>query len=200
MKKILAFLILALGCIGGASAQSFDLKGMLGGILSNDKITVKSMVGKWNYSSPAVTFKSSNLLKKAGGAAASSAIESKLSTYYQKAGLNKVVLTVAEDSTFTMGVGKTTLKGTITTISDPKSEANFVFNFKVGGKLPIGKMNAYVTKVGSNNLSVTFDVSKLISIVEMAGSVTGSSTISGITKVLQGYDGICAGFKLTKSK
>lgn len=200
MKKILAFLILALGCIGGASAQSFDLKGMLGGILSNDKITVKSMVGKWNYSSPAVTFKSSNLLKKAGGAAASSAIESKLSTYYQKAGLNKVVLTVAEDSTFTMGVGKTTLKGTITTISDSKSEANFVFNFKVGGKLPIGKMNAYVTKVGSNNLSVTFDVSKLISIVEMAGSVTGSSTISGITKVLQGYDGICAGFKLTKSK
>lgn len=200
MKKILAFLILALGCIGGASAQSFDLKGMLGGILSNDKITVKSMVGKWNYSSPAVTFKSSNLLKKAGGSAVSSAIESKLSTYYQKAGLNKVVLTVAEDSTFTMGVGKTTLKGTITTISDSKSEANFVFNFKVGGKLPIGKMNAYVTKVGSNNLSVTFDVSKLISIVEMAGSVTGSSTISGITKVLQGYDGICAGFKLTKSK
>ncbi|MDE7452061.1 MAG: DUF4923 family protein [Paramuribaculum sp.] len=198
MKKLLAFIVIALGCIGSASAQSFNLKDMLGGLISSDKITVKSMVGTWNYSAPAVTFKSSNLLKKAGGAAASSAVESKLSPYYQKAGLTKVVLTVAEDSTFTMSMGKTTLKGTITTLSGSDSQANFVFNFKVGGKLPIGKMNTYVTKVGSNNLSVTFDVSKLVSIVEKAGSITGSSTISGITKVLQGYDGVCAGFKLTK--
>ncbi|MDE5837507.1 MAG: DUF4923 family protein [Paramuribaculum sp.] len=200
MKKILLLLVLALGCSASLSAQSFDLKGMLGNLVSSDKITVQSMTGTWKYSAPAVTFKSSNLLKKAGGAAASSAIESKLSPYYSKAGLNKVVLTVGEDSTFTMTMNKATLKGTISAVTDSKSEANFVFNFKVGGKLPIGKMNAYVTKVGSNNLSITFDVSKLVSIVEKAGSITGSSTISGITKVLQGYDGVCAGFKLSKSK
>ncbi|MDE5745598.1 MAG: DUF4923 family protein, partial [Paramuribaculum sp.] len=104
----------------------------------------------------------------------------------------------ADDSSFTMSMGKTTVKCTISAVTDSKSQANFVFNFKVGGKLPIGKMNAYVTKVGTNNLSITFDVSKLVSIVEKAGSITGNSTISGITKVLQGYDGVCAGFKLTK--
>ncbi|MDE6460855.1 MAG: DUF4923 family protein, partial [Paramuribaculum sp.] len=62
------------------------------------------------------------------------------------------------------------------------------------------KINAYYKTVVYNNLSSTFDVSKLVSIVEKAGSITGSSTISGITKVLQGYDGVCAGFKLSKSK
>lgn len=200
MKKLLLLFVLALGCSVSLSAQSFDLKGMLGSLLSSDKITVKSLTGTWKYSAPAVTFKSSNLLKKAGGAAASSAIESKLSPYYSKAGLNKVELTIEEDSTFTMKLSKATLKGTISAVSDSDSDANFVFNFIVGGKLPIGKMNTYITKVGSNNLTITFDVSKLVSIVEKAGSITGSSTISGITNVLQGYDGVCAGFKLTKSK
>lgn len=199
MKKLLLLLVIALGCSATVSAQSFDLKGMLGNLVSSDKITVQSMAGNWKYSSPAVSFKSSNLLKKAGGAAASSAIESKLSPYYKKAGLTNVALTINADSTFTMKLSKATLKGTISAVTDSKSQANFVFNFKVGGKLPIGKMDAYVTKVGSNNLSITFDVTKLVSIVEKAGSITGSSTISGITKVLQGYDGVCAGFKLTKS-
>ncbi|MDE5836948.1 MAG: DUF4923 family protein, partial [Paramuribaculum sp.] len=87
MKKLLLLFVLALGCSVSLSAQSFDLKGMLGSLLSSDKITVKSLTGTWKYSAPAVTFKSSNLLKKAGGAAASSAIESKLSPYYSKAGL-----------------------------------------------------------------------------------------------------------------
>lgn len=200
MKKLLLLFVLALGCSVSLSAQSFDLKGMLGSLLSSDKITVKSLTGTWKYSAPAVTFKSSNLLKKAGGAAASSAIESKLSPYYSKAGLNKVELTIEQDSTFIMKLSKATLKGTISAVSDSDSDANFVFNFTVGGKLPIGKMNTYITKVGSNNLTITFDVSKLVSIVEKAGSITGSSTISGITNVLQGYDGVCAGFKLTKSK
>ena len=200
MKKLLLLFVLALGCSVSLSAQSFDLKGMLGSLLSSDKITVKSLTGTWKYSAPAVTFKSSNLLKKAGGAAASSAIESKLSPYYSKAGLNKVELTIEEDSTFTMKLSKATLKGTISAVSESDSDAYFVFNFTVGGKLPIGKMNTYITKVGSNNLTITFDVSKLVSIVEKAGSITGSSTISGITNVLQGYDGVCAGFKLTKSK
>lgn len=199
MKKIILFIAIALGCVSGASAQSLDLKGMLGNLISSDKLTVEKIAGVWNYSAPAVSFKSDNLLKKAGGAAASSTIESKLAPYYQKAGLTKVVITINADSTFTMKLNKTTLKGTISAVPDEKSQANFIFNFKVGGKLPIGKMDTYVTKSGTGTLSIMFDVTKLVAIVEKAGAVTKSSAISGVTKILQGYDGVCAGFKLSKS-
>lgn len=198
MKKLAISIILAIYAVNGATAQTFDLKSALSSLFSSDKLTVEKMAGDWAYSSPAVSFKSSNLLKKAGGAAASSAVESKLAPYYKTAGLEKMTLTIAADSTFTMKLGRTTLKGTISTVQSESSEANFVFNFKVGGKLPIGKMDAYVTATGANTLSITFDVTKLVAIIEKAGSITGNSTIQGISTLLNGYDGICAGFRLTR--
>jgi hypothetical protein len=55
-----------------------------------------------------------------------------------------------------------------------------------------------VTLSGSN-LSVMFDVSKLQSLLSTMSSVTGNSTLSTVTSLLNSYDGICAGFKLKKS-
>lgn len=199
MKHLIISIAVAMMGIQSASAQ-LDVKSILGNLISSDKITIEKISGSWSYSAPAVTFKSSNLLKKAGGAAASSAAEAKLAPYYTEAGLNKMSLTINPDSTFTMTLNKTTLKGTIATTADENSEANFVFNFKLGGKLPIGKMDAYVTVSGSSSMSVTFDVSKLVAIIEKAGAVTKNSTLTSITKVLESYDGICAGFKLSKNK
>ena len=40
------------------------LGSLLSNVLSNDKITTDDMVGIWQYSSPAVAFKSDDLLKK----------------------------------------------------------------------------------------------------------------------------------------
>lgn len=200
MKNILLYLVIAVCGIQNAAAQSFDLKGMLGSLVASDKVSVEKMTGTWNYSAPAVSFKSDNLLKKAGGAAASSAVESKLAPYFKKAGIENMVLTVESDSTFTMKISKATLKGTISPVTDENSEANFVFNFKVAGKISLGKMDSYVTMSGSNSLSLTFDVSKLVALIEKAGALTGNSTINGVSSVLKGYDGICAGFKLTRSK
>lgn len=197
MKQIIFCIALALACCQSASAQ-LDVKSILGNLISSDKISIDKIAGSWSYSAPAVTFKSSNLVKKAGGAAAASAVEAKLAPYYSKAGLNKMSLTIEADSTFTMTLNKTTLKGTISTVADKNSEANFVFNFKIGGKLPIGKMDTYVTMSGSKSMSITFDVTKLVAIIEKAGAVTKSSTITSVTKILESYDGICAGFKLTR--
>ncbi len=183
---------------GGDGSTSSSLGNVLGNLLSTDKIDIKSMEGVWNYSAPAVSFKSDNVLKKAGGAAASTAICDKLAPMYQKAGLNNLVLTINADSTFTMKVKKLTLKGSIQNVTDKNSKANFVFNFKVGGKLKVGKMDTYVVKSATGSMSVMFDVSKLIKLIETVSTVTNNSTIKSVSSMLNSYDGLCAGFEMKK--
>lgn len=168
--------------------------GVVGGLLTTDKVDTNSMVGTWNYSSPAVCFKSENFLQKAGGSAIAGTLEGKLAPYYKTAGLNKLVLTVNEDKSFVMQSGKITARGTIET--DGKGEV--YFNFKALGTIPAGKMKAYVTMTAGKQMSLMFDVTKLVSIIKMVGSVSGSTAIKGVSSILDSYDGICAGFKLNK--
>lgn len=166
---------------------------LLGNLLSSGDIDINEMTGTWNYTAPAVSFQSENLLEKAGGAAAATTIEEKLAPYYKIAGINSMKLTIEADSTFTMALKRGTFTGNIT----KDEEGNFVFNFKVVKKINIGKMKTYITKSG-NNLSIMFDVSKLTTLVNKAGSITGNSTVQGVSTLLNSYDGICAGFKVAK--
>jgi hypothetical protein len=152
------------------------------------------MVGTWKYSSPAVSFQSENLLQKAGGSAAASVVENKLATYYKKFKLTNLKLVIDSDQNFTMTSGKITAKGTI---EKGTTSGTIIFNFSASS-FNIGSMTAYVTLSGSN-LSVMFDVSKLQSLLSTMSSVTGNSTLSTVTSLLNSYDGICAGFKLKKS-
>lgn len=204
MRKIFSAVILILATVVSAQAQSSSvLDKLLGGgsavgsvvsnLLGTSKLSPADLEGTWNYSSPAVTFKSENLLKKAGGAAASVAVENKLKPYYAKAGLDKMVLTVQADSAFTMKFKRGSLSGTISTSS---TEGMMTFNFKAA-KIKIGSMDAAVSKAG-NSLTVTFDVSKLMTLVNTIAKVSGSSTIKGLNSMLQSYDGVQAGFKLSK--
>lgn len=223
MKKRLLFVILAMAALVPAmQAQSLDLRSilngisgsadttstasgssaskigsLLGNILSTSKVTVKQMTGKWSYNGPAVSFKSDNLLQKAGGVAAATAIESKLEPYYRRAGLTAMTLTVEADSTFTMKVGKVSLKGNLQPAAEG-SAANFVMHFGMGGKLNVASMDAYVEMSGSNQMSLMFDVSKLTTLVDMCASLTGSATAKGVSSLLKSYDGVCAGFKMKK--
>ena len=165
------------------------------GIGTKTNATIDDLAGSWAYTGPAVTFKSENLLMKAGGAAASATIEKKIANYYKIAGLDNLKLTINADSTFTMQGRRIKLNGVI---SYNAETSNYMFQFKALGKINMGKMNAYITLNG-NNMQLTFDVTKLLSIVEKVGSITKNSTISGLTKVLNQYDGMTAGFKLKKT-
>ncbi len=162
-------------------------------LISTDNIEIKDIAGTWEYSAPAVSFKSDNLLKKAGGAAAATSLEGKLSTYYKYANIQSMKLEIKEDSTFTMSLKRTSLKGDIT----KDEEGNFFFNYKVAGRINIGTIQTYLTKSG-NTLDITYDVSKLIKLIEKVGSYTGNSTVKGVSSLLNGYDGVTAGFKMKK--
>lgn len=213
MKRIISLLIIAIAL----NANAFDLKSllsgatsktdttstssklgalgsMLGGLIASDNLTPSDLVGTWKYASPAVSFKSDNFLQKAGGAAAAVAVENKLEPYYSKIGFTNLVLTVEADSTFTMKFKRATLSGSIS-----KENDNFIFNVKIGNKISLGKMTAYITKSGSS-IDLTFDVTKLVTIMQKVASISGNSTISTVSDLLNSYDGICAGYTLNKSE
>lgn len=181
-----------------SSSNLENILGAIGGVVENlvstDDLEISDIAGTWNYSAPAVAFKSEDLLKNAGGAAAASAIENKLASYYKYLRVESMKMVINQDSTFTMGFSKVTLSGDITKDED----GNFFFNYKVAGKVNIGSIQTYLTKSG-NALDVMYDITKLIAILEKVGSFTESSSIKNVSSILSGYDGITAGFKMVRS-
>lgn len=191
------------GLLGGGSKDNGSsnsgsglgniLGGVLGSVLGTDKITPDRLVGSWSYAGPAVCFKSENFLQKAGGAAMAATIENKLSGYYDKFGLNKVTLVVDEQHNFKLNMGLLKTTGTVTVEND-----DVYFNFTALGAISLGKMKTYVTMSGNNTMNLMFDVTKLMNILTAVGSATNSTTVKAASSLLNSYDGLCAGFKLTK--
>ena len=171
--------------------------GSLGSVISSltasSSFELADLQGTWDYQSPAVTFQSDNVIQKAGGAAAASTIEGKMAPYYEKAGITSLQLTVDAENNFTMKLKRGSLKGTVS----KDEQGNLEFNFSAFGKIKLGKVSAFATKSG-NTLNLTFDVSKLISIVKSVSSVSGISSLNTISSLLSSYDGIYAGFKLNR--
>ncbi len=181
----------------GSTALS-GLKGLAEGLLTSSKVGEDDLVGNWRYNAPAVTFKSDNLLQKAGGSAASGVIVEKIAPYYEKAGITSLTATFNQDRTFELKVKKITLTGTYALAGD-EANGDFVFNFKAVKKLPLGKMNAHVDKVGSK-ITLTFDASKLIKLVNTVAKVSGRASLQSAAKLLNSYDGLNCGFELSPAQ
>lgn len=186
------------GSKDSASDGKSGLGSLLGNLLSTDKISVDDLTGSWKYMSPSVKFRSDNVLQKAGGAAATAMIENKIAPYYKTAGIDNMTLTVNADSTFVMKVRGININGTIEAVTDSESDANFVFTFKAVRKINIGRMNTYITKSADGNMDITFDITKLVGMLQKISSMTNSQSLSAASKLLSSYDGVCAGFKVSK--
>lgn len=180
-----------------SSSVTDAFSGILGDVLSTNKLTVQQLEGTWSYSAPAVTFISDNLLEKAGGAAAAETVEGKLEPIYKLTKLNQLKFTVDSQSNFTIGVGKIKLSGTIVASADENATANFILKFKSLGKSTMD-VNAYVTKSIDSSMTLTFDITKLIAIMQEVSKIAKSSSVTTIVNALARFDGICAGFELKK--
>lgn len=197
----LALLIVLTQQIANAQSLGDLLKGIGGsdvisnvieGVFTKTDLTLADLVGEYQATGPAVTFKSENLLQKAGGIAGAASIESKLQPYYEKYGLTGMTLTIDESANYTMQIKSLKLSGTIT---KNESEGTFEFNFKVAG-INLGKFKAYIEKSGST-LKLMFDATKLKSFISTVTKLTGNSIASTVSSVLESYDGACIGFKMT---
>ena len=180
-----------------SSSVSDAFSGILGDVLSTNKLTVQQLEGTWSYSAPAVTFISDNLLEKAGGAAAAETVEGKLEPIYKLTKLNQLKFTVDSQSNFTIGVGKIKLSGTIVASANENATANFILKFKSLGKSTMD-VNAYVTKSIDSSMTLTFDITKLIAIMQEVSKIAKSSSVTTIVNALASFDGLCAGFELKK--
>lgn len=179
----------------GGSSTTDVISSVVNGVLTSSNISVSDIVGTWNYVEPAVEFKSDNLLKKAGGAAVAKTITDKITPFYSKANVEKLVFTVQEDGSFKMSIGSVGASGTI----EKNDSGEFVFNFKAAGKINIGKINAYMSKNVSGQLTLTFDASKLITLVNTIANISSDSTVKSVSSLLNSYDGLTVGFVLKKA-
>ena len=180
---------------GDGSTALSGLKGAVEGMIAKSDLTAADLVGDYKYSAPAVSLQSDNALQKLGGSADTGVIVDKLAPYYQKAGLTSMTATFREDGTCEFKVKKATVTGTY----ERNESGDFTFNFKAVKKIPLGKMNAHVEKIGKK-LTLTFDASKLIKLVNAVASVSGQSSLQAAAKMLNSYDGLYAGFELTPAE
>lgn len=209
MKKfipaILAIAVASMGqtaCAGSsASGSSFDLKDLLNtggnlleGVFTTGNIEVKDLAGEWTSSGSAVSFKSENALKKAGGVAVAAAVEAKLDPYFKQYGLTGSTMKIESDGQFTFTVKKLKMSGVIT----KRDDGNFTFTFKALGSMSLPGITAYVAK-GPKNLDIMFDASKLQELVTFIGKLSGTKTVQAVGSILNSYDGICVGFKMSKT-
>lgn len=164
---------------------------LIEGVFSKSNLKISDLAGEWTTSGPAVCFQSDNLLKKAGGIAAAAALESKLNPYYEKYGFNGSVITIDKDGNFTMQVKKLQLKGTIEAKDAENGEFRFVFT---GLGTKIGSATCYIQKT-SKTLDLMFDATKLKSLLSTVAALSGASIAKTLSSVLDGYDGLCVGFK-----
>ena len=205
MKKfIFGSLLLGAMALMPSCASSFDIKDILGksgdaveglvdGLFTQTNLSVEQLAGTWTATGSAVSFQSENLLKKAGGGAVTNTIEKKLDSYYSKLGLTGGQLKIDKDGAFQLTIKKMTLKGTIT----KRDDGNFDFTFTPFGNVKLGSVKTYVEKT-TKGLNVMFDASKLQSILNTISGIAGNSTLSSVTNLLNGYDGICVGFAMKK--
>lgn len=177
-----------------SSSTTNGLGSLLNNLITSSKINASTLVGTWKYHSPAISFVTENMLQNVGGAAASVAIEEKLSPYYEKVGLNNMVFVVKEDHTFSLQLSRMTLNGVI---QDCEEDGQLILQFTALNSISLGEYVTYVSLSG-NNLSLTFDVSKLKLILNKVAGFSNNSTIGTVNSILQSYDGIRAGFKLIK--
>lgn len=206
IKQTVAIIALILACANTANAQSLqDLLGKLGGgdakntigsvlegVLSKSDLTVADLQGNWISTGPAVCFQGDNFLKKAGGAAAATAIENKLAPYYNKYGLNGATLTVDKEGNFELAINKLKLKGTVS-IPKGADKGVFTFSFKAVGKISLGNIKTYVQKT-SKTMDVMFDATKLMTIIQAVAKYSNMTTAKTLSSLLSQYDGLCVGF------
>lgn len=178
----------------GGSGTGDILSSVIEGVFTKTNLTLEDLVGEYVSQGPAVTFKSENLLQKAGGIAGAATIESKLKPYYEQYGLTGMTLTVDSEANFAMKVKGMNLKGTVTKGDE---EGTFDFNFTVLG-VKLGKFKAYVEKSGST-LKLMFDATKFKDIISAIAKFTGNSMASALSSILDSYDGACIGFKMVST-
>lgn len=169
-----------------------DLLSGITSIFSDKKVaTIDDLVGEWAYTEPAVVFMSENLLKKAGGKLASSAIEKTIETQLNKVGVTKgaMKMTFTRNGRFTQTIAGRRLRGTFTI----KGKEVVL---KYAGEI---KQLVGTTQVDGNDLLIVMDASKMLTYLKAIGSISGNASLKTATSLLGSMDGMLCGLRLNRA-
>ena len=178
---------------GSTAASTGNVLGDIISVFAGDILTNKNfLVGTWNYQKPCVQFESENLLAKAGGSIVSSKVEATLESYYQKVGIKpgacKFVFN--KDNSLQYTIGSKTYKGSYSSYTFDSNKKTLTITTALGNQV-----TAYVSIAGTT-MGLTFDASKLLTLVNSASAV--SSSLSSISAIASNYSGMKLGFEFSK--
>lgn len=178
---------------GSSSTGSSSINGILNNVIGSATFSQADLCAHtWKYSKPGCAFTSENLLAKAGGEIAASKIEEDLSKYYSKFGFSKsnTYFTFKTDGTFAAKIDGKSWNGTYT--FDEKTHA-----IQLKGLLL--SASGFATRT-TNGISLLFEQKKLLTLVKTLSklNLTGSTTMSAVSSIVDNYDGVRIGFEMTK--
>ena len=178
---------------GSSSTGSSIISGILNNVIGSATFSQADLCAHtWKYSKPGCAFTSENLLAKAGGEIAASKIEEDLSKYYSKFGFSKsnTYFTFKTDGTFAAKIDGKSWNGTYT--FDEKTHA-----IQLKGLLL--SASGFATRT-ANGISLLFEQKKLLTLVKTLSklNLTGSTTMSAVSSIVDNYDGVRVGFEMTK--
>ena len=176
-----------------SSTGSSIISGILNNVIGSATFSQADLCAHtWKYSKPGCAFTSENLLAKAGGEIAANKIEENLSTYYNKFGFSKsnTYFTFKTDGTFAAKIDGKAWNGTYT--FDEKTHA-----IQLKGLLL--SASGFATRT-TNGISLLFEQKKLLTLVKTLSklNLTGSTTMSAVSSIVDNYDGVRMGFEMTK--
>ena len=178
---------------GSSSTGSSIINGILNNVIGSATFSQADLCAHtWKYSKPGCAFTSENLLAKAGGEIAASKIEEDLSKYYSKFGFSKsnTYFTFKTDGTFAAKIDGKSWNGTYT--FDEKTHA-----IQLKGLLL--SASGFATRT-TNGISLLFEQKKLLTLVKTLSklNLTGSTTMSAVSSIVDNYDGVRVGFEMVK--
>lgn len=178
---------------GSSSTGSSIINGILNNVIGSATFSQADLCAHtWKYSKPGCAFTSENLLAKAGGEIAASKIEEDLSKYYSKFGFSKsnTYFTFKTDGTFAAKIDGKSWNGTYT--FDEKTHA-----IQLKGLLL--SASGFATRT-ANGISLLFEQKKLLTLIKTLSklNLTGSTTMSAVSSIVDSYDGVRIGFEMTK--
>lgn len=178
---------------GSSSTGSSIINGILNNVIGSATFSQADLCAHtWKYSKPGCAFTSENLLAKAGGEIAASKIEEDLSKYYSKFGFSKsnTYFTFKTDGTFAAKIDGKSWNGTYT--FDEKTHA-----IQLKGLLL--SASGFATRT-TNGISLLFEQKKLLTLIKTLSklNLTGSTTMSAVSSIVDNYDGVRIGFEMTK--
>lgn len=178
---------------GSSSTGSSIINGILNNVIGSATFSQADLCAHtWKYSKPGCAFTSENLLAKAGGEIAASKVEEDLSKYYSKFGFSNsnTYFTFKTDGTFAAKIDGKSWNGTYT--FDEKTHA-----IQLKGLLL--SASGFATRT-ANGISLLFEQKKLLTLVKTLSklNLTGSTTMSAVSSIVDNYDGVRIGFEMTK--